>query len=516
LFRLKIALLSALISGLVLVGFGLYFLTLISTVGLDRIDREINALGESQLHVWHSKRHWEDFEGSLRSIYGSEKWRDLIVRVTDADHQILYQSPHWPAEITTAAFPGFDTQMEKGPGSGAGETGPPGERFENPPRPEREPNGQPPREIRRPPRPREDPDGRPPEPTPSQGSATRIKKQVFRTLATSTGTWRTGIMGNQHVTIVLGMDLAGYYKDADRFKRAFLTFLPLALLLLVAGGWLIAHRALEPVAAISKTAQQITARGLDQRVPEGKADSELLNLIQVINSMLERLEKSFNQATRFSADAAHELQTPLTVLQGILDDAVQHCPADSEEQRRYGSLLEEVQRLKSIVQKLLILARADSDQLLPRWEAVDLSGMIESAVEDASALDSQIKIEMRVARGVVLQGDNDLLRLVVHELTKNAVKYNLEGGVIRYELAMENNAARLTIENSANPIPAEDREHIFERFYRVDKSRSKRVPGTGLGLSLAREIVRAHKGELRLDPAKPRSVSFSLRLPIHQ
>jgi signal transduction histidine kinase len=293
-------------------------------------------------------------------------------------------------------------------------------------------------------------------------------------------------------------------------------FLPPALVILAAGGWLIAQRALRPVAGITSTAQRITARGLDQRVPEGKADSELLNLIRTINSMLDRLERSFNQAVRFSADAAHELQTPLTVLQGMLDDAVRQCPREGEEQRRYASLLEEVQRLKAIVQKLLILARADASQLPLRREPVDFSELIQNAVDDATVLKPDARIEAHIAPGVILQGDRDLLGLVVQELTKNAAKYNRESGVIRYELATESTVVRLTVENSSDPIPVEDRERIFERFHRVDKSRSVRVPGTGLGLSLAREITRAHRGTLRLDPAKPGLVGFSLRLPLQQ
>jgi HAMP domain-containing protein len=347
-FRVKIALLSASLSGLVLVGCGMYFLTVISAINLDRIDREINALGESQLHVWHSKKHWEDFEGSLRSIYGPEKWKNLMVSVTDADHQVLYRSPHWLSEITLAAFPDFDREMEKGPrpGPSAGDGQPP--EPGRPPRAAPEPGYRSLRDVRPPPaaggRERE---GRPAEFIPPD-AAVRIKTPEFRTFSGSAGAWRTGIMGNQHVTIVLGVNLSGYYSDADRFKKAFVLFLPAALVILAAGGWLIAQRALKPVAAITNTAQRITARGLDQRVPEGKADSELLTLIRTINTMLDRLERSFNQAVRFSADAAHELQTPLTVLQGMLDEAVRQSPRGDEEQRRYASLLEEVQRLKPL------------------------------------------------------------------------------------------------------------------------------------------------------------------------
>lgn len=512
-FRLKIALVSAVISGIVLISLGLYFLSVISTIGLDRIDREVFALGESQLHVWHSKKHWEDFDRSLRSIYGPEKWNDLIVHVTDADHQTLYRSPHWPIQITTAAFPDFDTQMEKGPIPGRDDDWP-ANPPPDPPR-QRRPNDPPepgggPREVRR-----NGPDGREDRPFPPSRAmeSVKIKKQSFRSFVTAVGDWRVGIMGNQHITILIGMNLSGFHEDAGRFKNSFLLSVPIALILLVAGGWLIAHRALKPVATISDTAERITARGLSQRIQEAGADSEFLRLIHVINRMLDRLEKSFNQAIRFSADAAHELQTPLTILQGALDEAVQSCAAGTEEQRRYASLLEEVQRLKTIVQKLLILARADADQILPRRETVAFSRLVVAVVEDTSILNPHLVIESAVFPGVSLQGDNDLLRLAIQELAKNAVKYNREGGLVRFVLSSSGNMAKLTIANSGPPIPAEDRDLIFERFYRVDKSRNRRVPGTGLGLSLAREIVRAHRGELRLDPASVLT-AFTLTLPI--
>jgi heavy metal sensor kinase len=496
---------------MVLVAFGFYFLSVISTIGLERIDREVYALGESQLHVWHSKKHWEDFDRSLSSIYGPDEWHELIVHVTDADHQTLYRSPHWPSQITTASFPDFDTKMEKGPGPGRNDDRPPNPRSE-PPRHRRpndppEPVGGPRDHVNSP----DERDGRPLAPSQSMDNV-KIKRQSFRTFSTPDGDWRVGIMGNQHITILIGMNLAGFHEDAGRFRNSFLLAIPLSLVLLAAGGWLIAHRALKPVAKISGTAERITVRGLGTRVPQEGADSEFLHLIQIINSMLERLEKSFNQAIRFSADAAHELQTPLTILQGALDEAVQSCSSGTDEQRRYASLLEEVQRLKTIVQKLLILARADANQMLSRREPVDLSGLVLAAVEDSSILNPNLSIEGDVAPGVRVQGDTDLLRLAIQELVKNAVKYNRDGGQVRAALRSSGNLAKLFISNSGPAIPPEERNLVFERFYRVDKSRSRKVPGTGLGLSLAREIARAHGGELRLDSSSTLT-TFVLSLP---
>lgn len=513
-FRVKIALLSVIISGAVLVIFGLFFLTVINRVGMERIDREILALGESQLHVWHPRQHWQDFDQSLRSIYGQSGWKNLIVQITGADHRQLYRSPHWPREINTALFPEFDVQMVESsgvsgdgplirPNGGAGYI-------------ERQRIGPAPAGRRRPLNrsllSESDEHVRPPPPPPRPAAPVQIKKPFFRTVKTAAGTWRTGIMGNRHITILLGMDLTGFHEDAKRYQKIFLYAAPLALLLLAGGGWLIAHRALKPVALITRTTERITARGLEQRIPRISADAELLHLVKVINKMLDRLEKSFKQAVRFSADAAHELQTPLTVLQGHLDDALQHTASGSKEQQRYSSLLEEVQRLKSIVRKLLILARADAGQLHLRLESVDLSAMISSAVEDAGAMDPHLRIKQDIAPGIMVKADPDLLKLVIQNLTNNAVKYNRDDGMIRFGLTVQNKHARFAISNTGLPIPDQARELIFDRFYRLDKSRSHRTPGTGLGLSLAREIIRAHGGDLSLHGADEDVNTFTLSI----
>jgi heavy metal sensor kinase len=321
-------------------------------------------------------------------------------------------------------------------------------------------------------------------------------------------------MGNQFVTILVGMDMAGFYSDAARFRRTFFIAVPVALLLLAAGGWLITNRALRPVADITRTAQSITAQGLDRRIPRSAgAPDEFSRLVDVINDMLDRLEKSFRQAVRFSADAAHELKTPLTVLQGMLDDAVQHAADGSDEQRSCGVLLEEVERLKTIVQKLLILAHADAGQLVLNPEPLDVSSVIESAIEDVGAMAPSLRLERYIAPHVMVQADPDLFRQVIQNLTSNAVKFNTEDGLIRFRLEERGDRVVFTISNTGAPIPDADREKIFHRFYRVDQSRSGAVPGSGLGLSLAREIVHAHRGTLCLDADSPGLTSFTLRLP---
>jgi two-component system, OmpR family, heavy metal sensor histidine kinase CusS len=529
LFRLKIALLSLLMSGVVVIAFGIFFLHGIQKVGLERIDREIAALGASPLRVRHLPEFWEGFERSLSFIYGSNVSSRLFVQVRDAEGRIFFSSTQCPDEVSGIAMPSMPfLQIPSSPGLSrdrlpmerrrqeqfvqrldkdgdarvsAGEFDGPEDQF---PVFDENRNGY------------IDVDEAPSGPPPTRADDLPMAQQrqsVFETTHLSSRSWRLGIMGNEYVTLFVGLNLADLHADTGRFQRAFLVAAPLALLLLAAGGWVLATRALRPVALITQTAENISARDLSRRVPPVSADAELARLVDVINGMLARLERSYGQAIRFSGDAAHELQTPLTVLQGELDNAVQSAAPGSEEQQRYGALLEEVQRLKVITQKLLLLSRADAGRLALSPSHIDLSAMLASAMEDVGAMAPNLRIEKDFQPGVEVFADEALLGQALGNMAANAVKYNTEGGLIRFELKAEDGWVRFTLRNSGERIPPEDREKVFDRFYRVDKSHSRSIPGAGLGLSLAREIARAHGGDLVLDPDAHDLISFTLTLP---
>jgi heavy metal sensor kinase len=289
----------------------------------------------------------------------------------------------------------------------------------------------------------------------------------------------------------------------------------MALLLLATAGWLLAGQALRPVKVLTKVAGGITAQGLDQRVQAGGADQEFQALIDVINGMLNRLENSFGQAARFSADAAHELKTPLTILQGQLNQALHSAPAGSDEQRTYADLLEEVQRLKSIVRKLLLLAQSDAGRLRLSLESVDLTAEIEALCEDAPVLAPGVTLQADLSPHVSVMADPDLIRQVLQNLLSNAIKYNRDGGAIECHLRQDGAAVHFTLANTTDSGAGIDRERLFDRFYRGDPSRNRKVDGSGLGLSLAREISRAHGGDLILEPGETRTgwIAFRLTLP---
>ena len=321
-------------------------------------------------------------------------------------------------------------------------------------------------------------------------------------------------IANEEVTLSIAHNLAGLRAETQRFLHAFLVAVPLGLLLIVTGGWLIGHLALRPVTLIARTAESVTAARLDARIPEGEADTEFQHLIALINSMLERLERSFRQATRFSADAAHELKTPLAVLQAQIERTLQRSADDSEEQRNYAEQLEELQRLKSILRKLLLLSQADAGEMPLSLAPINLADRVRSAENDVVMLAPGRKIHIETPAELVVQADDDLLAQIIGNLISNAVKFGDPEGLIDIKLAEQDWQAVLTVSNTGVPIPQADHSKVFDRFYRADAARSRDIEGSGLGLSLAREMARAHGGDLTLLCSDSTLTTFSLRLPL--
>jgi signal transduction histidine kinase len=264
---------------------------------------------------------------------------------------------------------------------------------------------------------------------------------------------------------------------------------------------------------LNHSIHQLTAQGLDHRITLGGEDSEFAELIRGFNAMLERLEKSFKQASRFTADASHELRTPLTILQGQIEQAMTQVEAGSAMQTTLGSILDEVRRLSSISRKLLLLSQADAGRLRLQRTRVNLSTELEGLVEDSKMLESDLAINSEIAPEIYIEADEDLLRQILVNLISNALKYNIENGWMKVIATQSNETVYVHVSNSSNGIPMEAREKLFERFYRVDSAHNRKIDGAGLGLSLAREIARAHGGELNLIDSEPTKVEFKLSLP---
>jgi len=497
--RLKIALLSASISGVVLIAFGVVTWLLIHEMRIAAVDREIRTLATRHPGLFAGRGNYERLASSFEFTFGADYTNHIILLVQDAGGRTKYRSSHWPSGIalekispqlggnepassattTNASNP---VAAPEAPDAGAGRSGP-GRGFGQ---------GR----------------GGPPPPV------TFTKRSPFITAIAGTAKWRIGVLGNDEVTLVIGLNQEELEQELNHLRGAFLLTLPVALFLVGLGGWVVAGRALRPLKAIADTAELVTARGLDQRIPESGDSPETSRVIQVLNRMMDRLETSFRQAIRFSADASHELKTPLAIMQGELENALQAAAPGSADQQLFSNLLEETQRLKTIMRSLLLLAQADAGQLKLALEPMDLSAELDAMIEDARVLaaDARLQFDVELQPQLRVEADRALLHTAIFNLIINAIKYNEQDGKISLALTATDCQTVFTICNSGPGIPAADQPRIFDRFYCVGRSGRPGVDGIGLGLSLAREIVRAHGGELALKESRAGRTCFELRL----
>jgi len=481
-FRLRLALLSALLSGIVLVAFGLSTWWLIRGIKLDRMDHDVRAQAERESQRTRDAAGWQRTEASVASEMGLRNPRHLALMVQDTSGQILYRSAGWPASL--------DVAQQQWPAQTASqpEPGPP-------PRPSGAVQG-----------------AIPPSPADEGESVLPAPRPVSRnlTLFADGRQWHIGLAVSMHSRMAVAVDSASIDAEMKSIFTAFLVALPLCLVLTGLGGWWISLRALRPVKKLTATARRINAEGLDQRIQSTREDREFGELIEVFNGMLERLERSFQQAYRFSADAAHELKTPLAILQGQLERAIHSVEDGSPMQAELSSILDEVRRLSTISRKLLLLAQADAGSLNPHTAPFPLSKALADLLEDASMLAPHLLVTGEIEPNITIAADANLLPQVFHNLISNAIKYNVKQGWIRIETKRTQDQVAVQISNTSYGISLLDQAKIFNRFFRADAAHSRKVEGTGLGLSVSREIVRAHGGDITFHLSEENVAFFSL------
>jgi len=326
-------------------------------------------------------------------------------------------------------------------------------------------------------------------------------------------TWRIAMATTAQNRIAVAFNEEALNAEMAVVRNAFLLALPAVLVLIALGAWLMATRALRPVHELAETIQTVTAQGLDQRVAASAADREFADLIEVFNAMLERLERGFRQASRFSADAAHELKTPLAILQGELERLIQSAEDGSSIQVALCGVLDEVRRLSVISRKLLLLSLADSGGLRLERRELNLSARLTELVEDTQLLAPALRVTGDIPSGLTVEVDANLLEQIFHNLVSNAIKYNIEGGWIHVTASRSAREVFVSVSNSSHGLSGEDAARVFERFYRGDRAHGRAVDGVGLGLSLSREIARAHGGELTLESGSDHRIFVLLMLP---
>jgi two-component system, OmpR family, sensor kinase len=303
----------------------------------------------------------------------------------------------------------------------------------------------------------------------------------------------------------------------DNLFSIFIILVPIALALSIGGGWFLANKSLKPVDDITKTAQQITAHNLDRRIPEHAVNDEIGRLTSTFNNMIMRLRHSFDQVKQFSLDASHELRTPLTIMRGELELALRSTKEADEYRRILASNLDEILRLSNIIDNLLTLSKADQrQQEIVFTKDVDLTALMTELFEDTEIIASKKRMQISLAKNhyAMIKGDSGKLRQLLLNLVDNAIKYTPEGGKITLGMECEDGFAKIYVSDSGIGIPESEQQKIFDRFYRVDKARSRELGGSGLGLSIAKLIAEQHKGRIEVQSEVGKGTTFIVFLPL--
>ncbi|MBX7121279.1 MAG: HAMP domain-containing protein [Opitutaceae bacterium] len=329
--------------------------------------------------------------------------------------------------------------------------------------------------------------------------------------------WRTAVFTDSESAIVVAYNLREVWDVLADLVFAYVLSMPVAIAIVALSGIWISGRALRPLGDLTNAVERIRAEHLDDRVEVPVAKDELQRLTLVFNAMLGRLQRSFEQARRFAADASHELRTPLTILRGEVESLMRAPGITPDHQRKLVSVQEEIARQHHITDNLLLLARFDTGAAQIPMQELEFSSLVAEACDDVEALAEgrQVRIERKLAETVLVVGDQSHIRRVVLNLLDNAIKFNTRGGVVRCSLVAGKDKAIFRIGNTGPGIQPEMRSRLFERFFRADPSRSDARPGHGLGLSLSREIARAHGGDLEVEESTAADwTEFMLSLPL--
>jgi heavy metal sensor kinase len=348
-------------------------------------------------------------------------------------------------------------------------------------------------------------------PLPSAGHPT------FRSPSGTRFRLKTGPAG-PGVSLMMAVDEEPVWRTLRTLLTILLFSLPIALALAAFGGFVMAGRLLEPVAVITAKAAKISAESLAARLPVENPGDEFGRLAGVINMMLTRLEDAFERQRRFTADASHELRTPLTVIQSVGEVALQEDLDAGAYRDRIGSMLEEVNRLASLIDNLLTLTRADSGHVPLGRAETDMVRLVERTAEDMRPLaeDKSQVLNLALNGPAVLRVDEATVRLALVNLLDNAVKYTPRSGAITVGSHVRGDEFLIEVADTGPGIPPEHREKIFDRFYRIETDRNSLAGGAGLGLSIAKWAVEANGGRIELESGEQLGTTFRLVFPMEK
>ncbi len=315
----------------------------------------------------------------------------------------------------------------------------------------------------------------------------------------------------------VGIPLTPADDERKWFLHSLLFLGPLGVFVAALMGWQMARRALRPMKELASAARKIDIEQLQERLPLRGVEDEVDELAQSFNETLGRLENSIGQMKQFTASISHELRTPLTVLRGETEVALLEAHSIEDYRRLLSSQLEEFDKLTRMINDLLVLANAEAGEI--RWaeQTVDLSVLATSLAEQLEPVAASKDIELKTdaVPNIYVCGDASWLERVVLNLLDNAIKFTPNGGHIQLGVTSENGRAIFRVKDKGMGIPREALPHIFDRFYRAEPSRSKRIPGVGLGLALARWIVEKHRGTITVESATSAGTCFTVSLPLY-
>ncbi len=304
-------------------------------------------------------------------------------------------------------------------------------------------------------------------------------------------------------------------KSLSNFRSNMLTAFPIILVLGSLGGWVLARRSLSPIGYIASKAEHITASSLNERLATRGTDDEMDHLIQTINGMIARLENSFKRIAEFTADASHELKTPLCALKGEAEVLLSRARTSGEYQEGLAHFIERFDHLNRMINDLILLSKFDSSQVELKMVSLRLDLLVRDIGNLFKILAEQKGIDLQMDRvqEVTMMGDKVRLQQLFTNLIDNAIKYTPEGS-IRITVERDEENAVVQVRDTGIGIPCEEQAKIFKRFYRVDKSRSKESGGVGLGLSIAEWIVYAHHGRIGVESEIGKGSTFTVYLPL--
>jgi heavy metal sensor kinase len=325
---------------------------------------------------------------------------------------------------------------------------------------------------------------------------------------------RTTIDENQ-VTIRAARSLRPLRRELAELALGLGLGLPLAVGFAGGFGYLLAKRALAPIGRMAESARAITAERLHARLAVANPRDELGQLATVFNQTLDRLERSFGQLRRFTADASHELRTPLTAMRSVGEVGLRMERSPQAYREIVGSMLEEVDRLTRLIDSLLTLSRADGGQVRLERAEVDLGALAAEVVQQMEVLAEEKgqALALDVQPGLVARADRLVLRQALTNLIDNAIKYSPAGGRIDVAVRGDATQCELSVADQGPGVPHDERDRIFERFYRIDKNRSRELGGAGLGLAISRWGVEAHGGRIELTDAPAGGSLFRMVIP---